>query len=49
MDFPILVLDSIPLQTPHILKKPLFWVAAFVALAISVGGVSALYKKFKNK
>ena len=49
MDFSISVLDSIPLQTPHMLKKPLFWVAVVVALAVGVGGVSALYKKFKNK
>ena len=26
MDFSISVLDSMPLQTPTILKKPLFWV-----------------------
>ena len=26
MDFSISVLDSMPLQTPNILKKPLFWV-----------------------
>ena len=49
MDFSISVLDSMPLQSFHILKKPLFWVGVVIALAIGVGGMSALYKKFKNK